>query len=138
MIETLLDVERQQVLQTTEEEVKAVESGEIERYLPLLTEDAVFMPQNQTTKTGAELRPWLRAFLERVSIRYTRFDHGETIVRDDLAVHSYSCEWIATPRPSGKALTTAFKGMQVLRRASDGSWKIAMHIWNTDPEPARR
>jgi len=134
LIESLLDVERQ-VLQTTEDEVKAIESGDFDRYLSLLSQDAVFMPQNQTAKTGDDLPPWLRAFLDRVSIRYTRFDHGETIVRDDLAIHTYTCAWTATPKPAGEPRSTAFKGVQVLRRGNDGAWRISVHIWNTDPAP---
>ena len=136
MIETSLDVERQEVLKRTEDEICAIESGDIERYLSLLSRSAVFMPQNQTAKTGDELRAWLRDFLDRVSIRYTRFAHGETIVRDDIAIHAYTCAWTATPKSTGDPRSTAFKGMHVLRRESDGAWRIAVSIWNTDPEPA--
>lgn len=138
MIDTALDVERQEVLHRTEDEVKAIEACDLDRYLSLLSQDAVFMPQNQTIKTGDELKPWLLAFLDRVSVRYTRFDHGETTVRDDLAIHTYTCAWTATPKPAGEPRSAAFKGMHVLRRGPDGKWRIAVHIWNTDPEPLQQ
>lgn len=138
MIEKRSDVETGAILRITEEEVGAIETGDAERYLSLLSEDAVFMPQNETSKTGDELRAWLRAFLDQVAIHYTRFTHGETIVRDDVAFHAYSCAWTATPKRAGNPRSLSFKGMHVLRREPNGSWKIAVSIWNTDPEPIRQ
>ena len=134
MSEAGLDIERERVVQTTEAEIDAVQRGDSERYLSLLSRDAVFMPPNEAPKSGDALRKWLCDFLERVSIRYTRFEHGQTIVRDDVAIHAYSCAWTATPRQGGAPRAMAFKGMHVLKRQTDGSWMISLSIWNSDPE----
>ena len=137
MNEKRMDFETDAIFRITEDEVRAVETGDKGKYLSLLSRDSVFMPQNETSKTGDELRKWLCAFLDRVEIHYTRFAHGETIVRDDVAIHAYTCAWSATPKTGGSPRLISFKGMHVLRREPDGAWKIAMNIWNTDPEAVR-
>jgi len=135
MIESGADAERQQVFAITEAEVDAIESGDAAKYFSLLSDDAVFLPQNAFAKSGDELRQWLREFLERTSIRYDRFAHGETVIRDDLACHFYTCGWTAVARSGGQPASKSFKGMHVLRRQPDGSWRISRSIWNTDPAP---
>jgi ketosteroid isomerase-like protein len=121
------------VFAVTEEEVAAIESGDIDRYLALLSDDAVFMPQNVAAKTGCDLRQWLRDFLDQVTIKYLQFTHGETVIRNDLACHAYSCSWTATPKSGGQPALMRFKGMHVLRRMPEGIWRISRSIWNTDP-----
>lgn len=129
------DPERARIFALTEAETKAVEAGDLDAYLCLLTDDAVFLPQNDSAKSGDELRRWLRDFLKRVAIKYTGFTHGETIVRDDLACHFYTCSWTAVARSGGQPVPMAFKGMHLLRRQPDGSWKIWRSIWNSDATP---
>lgn len=133
MIEAGLDRDRHEVFAVTEEEVAAIEAGDIHRYLALLSDDAVFMPQNVANKTGDDLRQWLREFLDRVTIKYLQFAHGETVIRDDLACHAYTCNWTATPKSGGQPTLMCFKGIHVLRRQPGGQWKISRSIWNADP-----
>jgi len=56
---------------------EAVEAGDIDGYLALLIEDAVFMPQNVAAKNGDDLWRRRRAFLGRVTIWYLQFARGE-------------------------------------------------------------
>ena len=134
MTDADFDRDSQQVFSVTEEERAAVEAGDINKYLSLLSDDVIFLPQNVDTKTGADLRQWLREFLGRVSIHYLEFAHGETVIRDDLACHEYICRWIAMPKSGGQPALTSFKGMHVLRRQRNGLWKISRNIWNTNPD----
>ena len=117
----------------TEEEAAAIEAGDIDRYVAVLSDDAVFMPQNVDSKTGDDLRQWLRDFLNRVTIKYVEFAHGETVIRDDLACHAYTCRWTATPKSGGAASVMSFKGLHVLRRHAGRHWRISRSIWNTNP-----
>ncbi len=135
MVDTASDLDRQQIFAVTEEEKTAIEAGDIHRYLALLSEDAVFMPQNVYVKTGDELRRWLADFLERIMIKYIDFVHGETIIRGDLACHTYTCSWTAMPRSGGEPTLMSFKGMHVLRKQPGRPWRISRSIWNTDPAP---
>lgn len=133
MMDTKLDCDRRQVFAVTEAETIAVEAGNADSYFSILSDDAVFMPPNVASKTGVDLRQWLRDFLERVTIEHVEFAHGETIIREDLACHAYTCRWTATSKCGGTPTSMAFKGMHVLRRQPGGSWKISRNIWNTDP-----
>ena len=133
MINAELDSDQQQVHELTEAEALAIECNDADRYFSLLSDDAQFMPPSVASKTGDDLRQWLRDFLQRVTIKYIEFAHGETVVREDLACHSYTCRWTATPKSGGPPAQMAFKGMHVLRRQPGGSWRISRSIWNTDP-----
>ena len=135
MINSASDPVRAKIFAVTEAETKAIEVSDLDAYLSLLTDDAVFLPQNDSAKSGDELRRWLKDFLERVAIKYAAFAHGETIVRDDLACHFYTCSWTAVAKSGGQPVRMAFKGMHILRRQPDGSWKISRSIWNNDPAP---
>ena len=132
---TITSVEReiQRVWAVTEEEKAAIEADDISRYLALLAGDAVFMPPGSASKSGDELRAWLAEFLSRVAIHYSEFIHGETLVRDDLAYHAYTCSWTAAPKSGGPPATMWFKGVHILRRQTSGEWKIWRSIWNADP-----
>jgi ketosteroid isomerase-like protein len=126
-----------EILSIAAEEAAAIESGDAHKYVSLLAPDAVFLPQNESIKAGEELRTWMRDFLERTVIHYLEFRHLETGVRDDVGFHTYTCRWTATPKAGGPPTESSFKGVQILRRQPDGSWKISVSIWNTNPLPAR-
>ena len=59
------------------------------------------------------------------------------VVSGDLAVHRFTGELTLTPKAGGDAVTEAIKGLHVLRKQADGTWKITQDVWNTDrPAPA--
>jgi ketosteroid isomerase-like protein len=137
MVDAASEPDRQQIFAVTDEEKAAIEAGDVQRYLALLSDDAIFMPQNVHSKTGDELREWLAEFLDRVAIKYHDFAHGETIIRGDLAYHAYTCSWTAVPKSGGQPTWMYFKGVHVLRKQPGGPWKISRSIWNTSPAPGR-
>jgi hypothetical protein len=53
MNEAAASPDLEQVLYLAEQEVTAVETGDLDKYLSLLSRDAVFKPQNVTAKTGS-------------------------------------------------------------------------------------
>lgn len=128
--------DRLQVIAAAEEEMSAIATGDAERYFAVLTEDAVFMPPNSLSKTGEELRQWLREFLSQVAVECLQSLHGQTVVAGDLAYHGYACSWKTTPRAGGQPTIAHFKGMHIARRLADGSWRLARNIWNLSPAAA--
>jgi len=136
MVDMGSDFDRQRIIAVADEEVNAIRTGDIDRYLTILTDDAMFMPPNLLPKTGDELRLWLRAFLERVTVEYLHFEHGETVVAGNFAFHEYACSWKTTPREGGQPTIAHFKGLHIVKRLPDGSWKLAKGIWNSNPEAA--
>jgi ketosteroid isomerase-like protein len=136
MLEGSSEHNRMLVIAVADEEANAISLGDAERYFAILSEDAVFMPPNSTPKAGDELRQWLRGFLNEVSVEYLNSAHGQTVVANDLAYHEYTCSWKVTPRSGGETTTAHFKGLHIVRRQSDGSWKLSRNIWNLSPVAA--
>ena len=64
-----------------------------------------------------------------VSGRYTSSD---VTVSGDLAVARYTGELTITPKAGGAPVTERLKGIHVMKRQPDGSWKIAQDVWNSD------
>lgn len=135
MIEVDTAIDRASVFRAAEEEAAAIEAGDLDQYANLLTPDATFMPPNVAPQSGESLRNWLGEFMRTTEVHFTHFEHGDTMISNDLACHAYFCSWTAGLRGSGQRARLCFKGMHVLRRLPDGSWKIAVNIWNTDPAP---
>jgi len=127
--------DRQNISALINQEVNAVSAGDVETYHALLTDDAVFMPPNSPAKTGEELRHWLRDFLECFTVEWMEFIHGNIEVTGDLAFHEYTYKWRVTPKEGGKTNVSGGKGIHIVRRQRDGSWKIAREIWNANPMP---
>jgi ketosteroid isomerase-like protein len=133
MPETQTDRDVRSIFTLTEEEAAAIAAGDLARYLSLLAVDAVFMPPNSSERTGQDLRQWLGEFLQNVEIEYHSLHHGETLVAGDAAWHVFTCSWTASPRSNPQPALLHFKGVHLLRRQPDGSWKITREIWNVSP-----
>ena len=125
---------KERVLAAIADERDGMQDGEIDRYLAVLTDDAVFMPPNSAPKTGAELRSWLRAFLADYRVEWLEFASTETVLAADVAFHSYTYMWRLHPRKGGTPVSGRGKGVHLLRRQANGAWKIAREIWNSTPQ----
>jgi ketosteroid isomerase-like protein len=128
--------EREQILEVTEEENNAIAAGDAARYFAILADDCMMTPSNLGPKTGTELRDWLSEFLGLYSVLSLQYMHGEIAVAGDWAWHEYACHWRVIPRAGGEATTPWFRGLHILRRESDGTWKLVRNIWNVAPPPA--
>jgi ketosteroid isomerase-like protein len=123
------------VLTPIEQEREAVVTGDVRRYHAALTDDAIFLPPNTPAKTGAELRSWLGAFVEGFRVEWLSFVSSEVEVLGDVAYHTYEYRWRVMPVAGGETTVGSGKGLHILRKQADGSWKIAREIWNSSPEP---
>lgn len=123
----------QQALNAARRETDAAARGDIEAYLELLADDAVFLPPNTLPKTSSELRGWLREFLETSTVEWIELIHGHTAISGDLAVHDYSYVWRVTPKSGAQPVVGRGKGLQVFSRVPDGPWKLYRNVWNANP-----
>ena len=137
MLSRTPDAPTDRVLAAIGIERDAMETGDIDRYLAVLTDDAIFMPPNNPPKTGAELRNWLSGFLESFRVEWLSFVSTETLIADEMAFHSYTYTWRVCARAGGEPTSAAGKGVHLLRRQPDGSWRIAREIWNGNPTSPR-
>ncbi|HYK87151.1 MAG TPA: DUF4440 domain-containing protein [Acidobacteriota bacterium] len=135
MSENEIDRDVRAVFAVSDEEAAAIAAGDIVRYLPLLAEEAVFMPPNSPERSGEDLRRWLGEFLQNVAVVVHSSHHGETLVTGNMAFHVFRCTWTVSPKSDRKPSLLHFKGLHLLRRQLDGSWKITREIWNLSPAP---
>ncbi len=115
-----------------ESESRALSSGDIELYLSLLADDAIYFPPSSSAKRGHELRTWLQEFLGNHKVEWQSFTHGETMVAGELATVDYSYGMVSTPKDETEPIISYGKGVIVCRR-EHGAWKIVRNIWNAAP-----
>jgi ketosteroid isomerase-like protein len=139
----------QEVAGLSEEDAAAIEStvasfvqsalaNNFAQWPALHTEDAVCLPPNQPAVKGrAAIQSWGEAFsLTDLTITLLEIDG-----RDGLAYgrSTYSYSGVVAVEGTAVPVTDSGKGMVVLRKQADGSWLIAVNIWNSDlplPEQA--
>jgi len=95
--------------------------------LAMCTDDVVFAPPGESQVSGSKIRPWLEAFpvMKAFDFNFDRVD-----VSGDLATATGSGTW--TLDVNGEDVSANFKFADVFRRGSDGSWRYAHVIWNSD------
>ncbi len=131
MPQTLPTLETE-VQSLAEAEARAMSSADVALYFSLLSDDAIYLPPNSTSKSGKQLRSWLKEYLENFKVEWLHFTHEATIVDGDLATHDYSYGMVSTPRDEGEPIIAYGKGLLVCRR-EHGFWKIIRNIWNAAP-----
>ncbi len=127
--------EKQRVESTIDAEVAAIEDDDIEGYLAVLAEDALFLPPGLPSMGGEELRASLREFLEQWRVEWLGFRHDETEISGELAFHRFSYSWRLEPKSGGQLQVAHGKGLHILRRCDDGNWRIAREVRNDRPTP---
>jgi uncharacterized protein (TIGR02246 family) len=117
------------------EEIAAANAGDPERFISILSDDIEVIPYGQPAVRGEQARQWLREFLDQATLQVA-YTNEEVVVDGDLGIHRYSFEWTVTPKGGGDSVQERGAGIHVMRRQSDGSWKIATDIWTPDaPTP---
>ncbi len=96
----------------------------------LYTEDAVLMPPNQPAVQGrANIEAWVGTFP-----RLTDFslENVEIDGRGDLAFVRGTASWTMMPEGAPEPIQETAKYLEIRRRQPDGTWLIAVDIFNSD------
>ena len=113
----------------------AVETGDVDLYVANYTADGVQIPPDAPTCIGSEQ---IRAAMEPL---LTLFDVVCPIYPQEAKVIGNwafgSCEWSLslTPKEGGETTTYDGKGLDVLKRQADGSWKYYISCWSYNGPP---
>ena len=111
---------------------RAIKEKDAGSLLALFDSDLVVMPPNEPPIVGkAALRSWFLRLTDQFSIELDS-SVEELKVSGDWAFERFSFRQTMTPTGGGEPATARGKGIHVFRRQSDGSWKIARDIWNSD------
>jgi ketosteroid isomerase-like protein len=125
-----------EALNTLQKEVDAaIISGDMDRYMRLLTDDAVLMPPNAPSVIGKEsIRSWNQAMSKQFRIQaYTSVD-DEVIVAGEWAFRRATMDWTLAPTGGGTAVRDTGKYIIIYKRQPDRSWKVARDIWNSSTQ----
>ena len=95
--------------------------------LGMCTDDVAFAPPGESLVSGSKIRAWLDAFpvMKVFDFKFDRVD-----VSGDFGTATGSGTW--TLDVNGQDVSASFKFADVFRRGSDGSWRYAHVIWNSD------
>jgi uncharacterized protein (TIGR02246 family) len=118
--------------------MQALNAGDVADAMRVLEVNAVWMPAGEPALIGRDpIRAWTEAALEQFSLEYA-FMSNEIRVAGDWAFDRGGYQLTITPKDGGEPVRDTGKYIDILRRQSDGSWKYARAIWNSDgstPDP---
>ena len=115
---------------------EAANRGEVERLMEVYAPDAVILPPGGPVIEGSEtIRELFRQEFERFDTKLA-FTTQEIEVEGDMGFRRGRYVWRGTPRMTGQTVETTNKFLEVWRRQPDGSWRIAVDMWNPAETPA--
>ena len=123
--------DREAIRQLGQDWVEAVHRGDVDRLLDLVTDDVVFMPHDAPSIVGrAAVEQAYRAVFAAFEVEQT-FAPEEIQVGGDWAFVRGTDAIEMKPRAGGDPIAVRGRGISILRRAEDGSWRFARGITNT-------
>jgi len=119
----------------TKKFVEAFDRGDVVALADFYTEDAKVLPPNMEMVNGKQA---IQAFWENARERGVRSINLETVevgFDGDLA-YERGVSTVNIQPEGAQATTVRGKYLVILKRQTDGSWKLAVDIWNSDlPQP---
>lgn len=115
---------------STESFAEAIRAGDWAGATAFYTEDAVFMPPNEPALQGrAAIEAWMGAFppLTQFSLTAVEIDG-----RGDLAYVRGTLSMTIMPEGAPQPIQESGKYIEIRRKQSDGSWLMAVDIFNSD------
>lgn len=116
---------------------EAFSSGEVDRFLRLLTEDAVWMPPDRPALNGKEaIAEWYRQG-QRALDQKLAFAPVDLQIHGDWAILQTTVTGTVAPRAGGTVVHVNNKAFFVLKRQPNGGWLFWRDIWNRNEPVAR-
>ena len=110
-------------------------SGDIEAWMSLWTDDGMQMPPNESPISGKDrIRERNTAVLDQVTFEMD-ITNEEVGVARDFAYSRGIFSATVTPKDGGQPISVDGKFMTILVRQPDGSWKIHRDIFNSNSAP---
>ena len=114
---------------------EAANTAQVERLVEIYAPDAVILPPGGPVIEGSEtIRELFRQEFERFDTKLA-FTTQEIEVAGDMAYRRGRYVWRGTPRLSGQTVETTNKFLEIWKRQPDGSWRIAVDMWNPAESP---
>ena len=107
-------------------------AGDVAGNVALLTDYAVLMPPNEPALAATEAGAWFAELTEAFNVTAGEYASHDISIHGDVAIDVYHGELTMTPAGGGETVIESMKGIHVLERQADGSWKISHDIWNSN------
>ena len=119
-----------------EQAAEAWKARDLNTYVGFFAEDAIVMPPGVASLRGKDAwRAWLEPGWNDVTVVDLSSSSEEIVVIDDWAFQRHINGWVEIDEVGGETTQYYFKGIWILRRQEDGSWKIARYIFNENVPP---
>ncbi len=130
------DADIAQIKNLTEQLKEAYIARDWERFSGFFTDDGVWMPPNMEPLVGKEAWwSFVESWWDQSAVERMTVSHEEIVVVGDWAYERHNETQVVIPRGGGESSELYFKGVWILQRQDNGSWKIARYIWNFSPAP---
>jgi uncharacterized protein (TIGR02246 family) len=124
------------VARTTAALLDAVNRSDVAGVLAVWSDDGVLMPPHHPSVRGRiEIERYFRQLFEQTRLTFS-FTASQIQVSENIALERVEYAASARPDNGGAETRDVGKGLHVYRRLANGSWRLAMDIWNSDT-PAR-
>jgi uncharacterized protein (TIGR02246 family) len=118
---------------TREEYAASWTAGDAARISGLYTDDAIVMYPDQPPISGrAAISEYFKGFFTDFEALDFQLASSEIVVAGDFAYDRGTYRWKAKPKKGGAPLDDDGKYLVILRRESDGRWRVARDMVNSD------
>ena len=126
----------QDLRDVTQRYVEAFNRGDLDAAVEFYTDDATFLHPHAEIVSGKQaIKEFFEAGRVFLGLKRLNFEILESGCDGNLAYERGIMQIDIEPE-GGQALVDKGKYLVVMKRQSDGSWKVAVDIWNSDlPEP---
>jgi uncharacterized protein (TIGR02246 family) len=127
-----IDAERAAVAQVTAALLHAVNQSDLPAVVALWCDDGVLMPPHHLSVHGRlAIQQYFDRLFRRSHFEFT-FTSSQIEIAGSVALERVEYVASAWPADGGPEVRDVGKGLHVYRRQTDGSWRLAMDIWNSD------
>lgn len=113
--------------------MNALRTGDIEAYLNLYTDDAVWMPPGSTEIVGKEAaRKRIAQAFDAATLEPVFEPQEQTVMSPEWIADRGHYSVMVTPKAGGESRQEAGFYLTIWRRDANGPWKIYFDIWNTN------
>ena len=114
----------------------ACKTGDVELLMSLMDDNMVQMPPSAPTNIGKEaILPGEEALLGTFDIEGPPMLVEEVEIVGDWGFSRLTFTYSITPKEGGETSTFTGKDLAILKKQSDGSWKVYIDCWNFDGPP---
>ena len=113
-------------------ELSTLVAGDVAGNVALLTDDAILMPPDGRAYKRHEAEAMFTHLLEEFGISAAEYVAHDIEIHGDVAIDYYEGELTMNPVDGGAPMLALMKGIHILKRQADGSWKISHDVWNAN------